>query len=191
MIRLASAELMRKHIDWRVTRLIVEATRSLIADLGHSDVVRSRSAGMTLERLRQREPIRVAVRPAVTKGHHDQRAKAALILWRGQESRPDFEVECVKSSSWNVVIHDTSDWSQDLARRLSFRLVCCCRQSARLADSGCPSDRARSQAIEPDGRLAIRRPAKRGLPRPVDKQSPASHEDTCLCSDNCRGRLDD
>lgn len=93
--RLASAEVMREHPDWPVTPAVERAIGSLVADLGHGDVVRSGSAGMTLERLANLGPIVDALRAAFKRGDIEQRAKAALALWRTK--RP-FEVRHLKES---------------------------------------------------------------------------------------------
>jgi hypothetical protein len=95
MTRLASAELMREHSDWPVTPAVERAVGSLIADLGHSDVVRSGSAGMALERLADLEPVVTALNAALTGGHIDQRAKAALVLWRTKQT---FELKHLEES---------------------------------------------------------------------------------------------
>jgi HEAT repeat protein len=85
MTRLASAEVIRQHPDWPITPAVERAVGSLVADLGHGDVMRSGSAGMTLERLASLESVVTALQTASTRGHIDQRAKAALVLWRTKQ----------------------------------------------------------------------------------------------------------
>lgn len=95
MTRLASAEVMRLHHEWPVDEAVQNAVDQLIADLGHPDVKRSGSAGMTLERLMIIEKIAANVQTALTDGSPDQRVKAALILWR---TKQPFDIDHLKPS---------------------------------------------------------------------------------------------
>jgi hypothetical protein len=95
MTRLASAEVMRGHFDWPVTPAVERAINSLVTDLGNSNVVRSGSAGMTLERLAHLAPVVTALREALMEGDIEKRAKAALVLWRTKQS---FEVKRLEES---------------------------------------------------------------------------------------------
>ncbi|MDA0282879.1 MAG: HEAT repeat domain-containing protein, partial [Planctomycetota bacterium] len=95
MTRLASAEVIREHSDWPISPAGERAISSLIADLGHSDAVRSGSAGMALERLTHLQPVVTTLRAALMGGHIEQRAKAALVLWR---TKQPFEVKHLEES---------------------------------------------------------------------------------------------
>lgn len=93
--RLASADVMRQHSEWPVSPVFMRAIGSLIADLSHGDVVRSGSAGMTLERLADLQLIVDALHAALRGGHIDQRAKAALVLLR---TKQPFELKHLRPS---------------------------------------------------------------------------------------------
>ena len=95
MTRLSCAEVMREHSDWPVTPTVELAVNSLVADLSHSNVVRSGSASMTLERLAHLEVVVTALRVALTEGQMESRANAALVLWR---TRQPFEVQHLAES---------------------------------------------------------------------------------------------
>jgi hypothetical protein len=86
MTRLASSEVVRQHPTWPIDEAMQRGVSALIGDLGHVDVVRAGSAGMALERLTDREPIVAALQAALSEGSPDQRAGAAVVLWRAGQS---------------------------------------------------------------------------------------------------------
>lgn len=82
MTRLASAELARLHPTWPINEAMQRGIAALILDLGHADVVRAGSAAMALERLMSLEPVVAGLRSAMSDGSPEQRARAAVVLWR-------------------------------------------------------------------------------------------------------------